>query len=266
MDVKTIFIIPYRNRENQKKQFIAYMKSYLEKNNYTDTYSFVFAHQCDKRPFNRGAMKNIGFLAMKNKYPNTYKDITFIFHDVDTLPKEKCVIPYHTTTGNVAHYYGTQFALGGMFAIKGGDFEKTGGFPNFWGWGLEDNVMNERCISSGLHIDRSVFFNMSDTANIMRSFDGFNRLISKRDTVVYKYETPDSMNDIKNISYNLAYHAKDANDTNDTEDSVLYVNISKFDTMMNPNEQVYESYDIRRGSLIRIPKGYNRRVWKMRLC
>jgi hypothetical protein len=248
--IKTIFIIPYRNRQNQKSHFISHMTDYLEKNGIMskNEYRFIFAHQCDNRPFNRGATKNIGFLAMKNAYPDTYKDITFIFHDVDTLPHDKCGIPYKTTPGVVAHYYGYKFALGGMFAIKGGDFEKTAGFPNFWGWGLEDNVIYERCISNGIKVDRSIFFDINDTTNIIRSFDGFNRVISKRDTVVYKYEKPDSINDIKNSAWN----SKDE-----------YVNITSFNVEMNPEDQIYEKYDIRRGSKLQIPKGYNRRVWKM---
>lgn len=254
----TIFIIPYRNREEQKNQFISYMKSYLDKQNHTN-YRFVFAHQCDNRPFNRGAMKNIGFLAMKKEYPDTYKDITFIFHDVDTLPRNSCVIPYKTTAGKVAHYYGYKYALGGMFAIKGGDFEKSGGFPNFWGWGLEDNVISERCISSGLEIDRSIFFDINDIQNIIRAFDGFHRILSKRDTVVYKHETPDTIHDIKNVKWQIQNAGANA------DNIVSFVNITNFDVSMDPTAQIYETYDIRRGSRLQVPKGYNRRVWKMNM-
>ena len=51
-----------------------------------DDYVILFAHQYDDRSFNRGAMKNIGFITMKEKYPNDYKNMNFIFNDVDTLP------------------------------------------------------------------------------------------------------------------------------------------------------------------------------------
>ena len=47
--------------------------------------------------FNRGATKNIGFLAMK--YPDTYKQITFVFNDVDTIPNKKNLFNYKTRKG-----------------------------------------------------------------------------------------------------------------------------------------------------------------------
>ena len=87
-----IFIVPYRDREAFKNILIEKLSTYLE---FENNWEIYFSHQNDTRPFNRGATKNIGFLAMKKKYPNHYKDITFIFHDVDTYPKEKGLIDYN---------------------------------------------------------------------------------------------------------------------------------------------------------------------------
>jgi hypothetical protein len=240
-----VFIVPYRNRLNQKEEFLNNMKILLE--DITDIYEIYFAHQLDTRPFNRGAIKNLGFIAIKNKYPNNYKDITFIFNDVDTLPTEKGMIDYNTTHGIVKHYYGFQFALGGFFSIKGSDFEKIKGFPNFWGWGLEDNILNDRCISSGLLIDRSCFYNIGDK-RINHKFDGYNRLVSKRDANIYKYETPDNISDITNIKYNIQNE---------------FINITSFNCLMNDNDQVYYNYDIRQGNKIKVDPRYRRRVWDM---
>jgi hypothetical protein len=240
-----VFIVPYRSRPNQKAEFLKNMKVLLE--DLTDPYEIYFAHQCDGRHFNRGAMKNLGFIAIKNKYPNNYKDITFIFNDVDTFPNEKGMIDYLTTPGIVKHYYGYQFALGGIFSIRGADFEKAKGFPNFWGWGLEDNIINERCISAGLTIDRSCFYDIKDT-RINRPFDGFQRTVSKRDANVYKHETPDNMNDLTNIKYTIQNE---------------FINITHFDCIMKHDEQVYSTYDIRQGNKMPVDGRYKRKVWNM---
>jgi hypothetical protein len=240
-----VFIVPYRDRPNQKEEFLKNMKILLE--DLTDPYEIYFAHQCDTRHFNRGAMKNLGFMAIKNKYPHNYKDITFIFNDVDTFPGEKGMIDYITTPGIVKHYYGYTFALGGIFSIRGADFEKTKGFPNFWGWGLEDNLINDRCLSAGLTIDRSCFYDMKDT-RIQRPFDGFQRTVSKRDANVYKYESPDNMNDIKDIKYTIQNE---------------FINITSFDCIMKDHEQIYYTHDIRKGNKMIIDGRYKRRVWNM---
>ena len=81
-----IFIVPYRNRHQHKFFFSNYIKSIMDESNLKEKYEVYFSHQCDARTFNRGATKNIGFLAMKEKYPNDYKNITFIFNDIDTIP------------------------------------------------------------------------------------------------------------------------------------------------------------------------------------
>jgi hypothetical protein len=59
---KRVFIVPYRNRKQQKFFFSKYMTYLLED---TNDYEIYFSHQSDKRSFNRGATKNIGFLALK---------------------------------------------------------------------------------------------------------------------------------------------------------------------------------------------------------
>ena len=242
---KRVFIVPYRDRINDKALFLENMKNLLVD---TETYEIYFAHQYDTRPFNRGAMKNIGFLAMKQKYPATYGNITFIFHDVDTWPKYKGLIDYNTVPGIVKHYYGFRFALGGIFAIKGADFIKTGGFPNFWGWGMEDNAINDRCLAVGLKIDRSCFYEIDDT-RIVRSFDGFKRVISQQDVLTYKQSTYDNMQSLTNV--NWRFHNE-------------YINIDSFDCTTKPAEQTYESIDIRNTKKLIVPRAYQfRRKWNM---
>ena len=251
-----IFIIPYRNREQHKQEFIKHMREVILVDEPAGSYEIYFAHQADKRPFNRGAMKNIGFLAMKRKYPNQYKDITFIFHDVDTLPSVKGLINYDTSRGIVKHFYGYVFALGGIFSIKGGDFERSLGFPNFWGWGLEDNVIQDRCLKIGLKIDRSQFYHMHDK-RIIRAFDGFDRVISKRDTVVYKRETPDNITSLKNISWRANNEI-----INIASINIASINITTFDCAMDPRTQEYATHDIRKGNKLIVPEGYFRRSWQ----
>ena len=58
------------------------------------------------------------------------------------------------------HFYGFNYALGGIVALTGEDFELTNGYPNFWGWGMEDNVLQKRCEALNLFIDRSHFFQL----------------------------------------------------------------------------------------------------------
>ena len=69
--------------------------------------------------------------------------------------------------------------------LKARILKKTKGFPNLWGWGIEDNLINDRCLAAGLTIDRSQFYDIKDKC-IARSFDGFQRVISRKDSLAYK--------------------------------------------------------------------------------
>jgi hypothetical protein len=235
---KFIFIIPYRDRAEHKEFFTVYMKHVLEDIPKTD-YEIYFVEQKNTLPFNRGAMKNIGFLALKYKYPNHYKNITFVFNDVDTVPYSKNVIDYETTPGVVKHYYGFKFALGGIFSIKGEDFERTNGFPNFWSWGGEDNYMQKRVEYSGLYIDRSVFFNILDK-NILQLCDGIKRLICRKEAAtVVNMTTSDGLITMKNLNYDF----KDE-----------YVNVYSFETIRDPRMLRFEEQNIAVESKIRLEK------------
>ena len=93
-----IFIVPFRNRKSQLNVFLNHMKWLLE----GKKYEIIISHQNDKRFFNRGAMKNLGFMYAKEKYPDDYKNITFVFNDVDTYPTKKNMLPFETEK-NIKH-------------------------------------------------------------------------------------------------------------------------------------------------------------------
>jgi hypothetical protein len=235
---KIVFIIPYRDRVEHKEFFTVYMKHVLEDIPKTD-YEIYFVEQKNTLPFNRGAMKNIGFLALKYKYPNDYKNITFVFNDVDTVPYSKNIIDYHTKSGIVKHFYGFKFALGGIFSIRGEDFERTNGFPNFWAWGGEDNYMQKRVEYVGLYIDRSIFFNILDK-NILQLCDGVKRLICRKEAAtVVNMTTSDGLVTIHNLNYDF----KDE-----------YINVYNFQTMRDPRMLRFEQQDIAVESKIRLEK------------
>ena len=235
---KFIFIIPYRDRKEHKEFFSVYIKHVLEDIPKTD-YEIYFVEQKNTLPFNRGAMKNIGFLAIKYKYPDNYKNITFVFNDVDTLPYSKNIIDYETTPGIVKHFYGFKFALGGIFSIRGEDFERTNGFPNFWSWGGEDNYMQKRVEYVGLYIDRSLFFNILDK-NILQLCDGVKRLICRKEAAtVVNMTTTDGLVTIRNLNYEF----KDE-----------YINVYNFQTVRDPRTLRFEEQNIATESKIRLEK------------
>ena len=240
---KRIFIVPYRNRVQHKFFFCKYMSFILEDR---DDYEIFFSHQCDARTFNRGAVKNIGFIAARNKYPEHYKDITFIFNDVDTIPFSK-IFDYETTHGIVKHYYGFKYALGGIVVMKGGDFEKTNGFPCFWGWGMEDNVLQKRCDRVGLKVDRSVFYNIG-SPEILQLFDGISRIISKKDPWRGEYDDGmDGLRTITQLKYSIDEKSENPNDNIFVvhNPNIKIVNIKTFLTHIPFGSEEYYNYDLR---------------------
>jgi hypothetical protein len=240
---KRVFIVPYRNRIQHKFFFSKYMSFILETD---EDYEIYFTHQCDARTFNRGAIKDIGFIAVRNKYPEHYKDITFVFNDVDTIPFAK-IFDYETTHGVVKHYYGFKYALGGIVVMKGADFEKTNGFPCYWGWGMEDNALQKRCEAVGLKIDRSIFYNIG-SPEILQLFDGISRIISKKDP--WRGENDNGVDGLRTISqlkYTIDEKSENPNDNMFTvhNNKIMFVNVTTFLTHIQFGSEEYYNYDLR---------------------
>jgi hypothetical protein len=235
---KYVFIVPYRDREPHRVFFSTYIYKIME-DIPRDEWTFYFVHQNDARPFNRGAMKNIGFLALKEAYPNHYKDIVFIFNDIDTLPYDKNILNYHTEYGVVKHFYGFQFALGGIFSIRGVDFERINGFPNYWAWGGEDNLINERAKQFGLTIDRSNFYTIGNK-NILQFADGMKRLICRDELA-----TSIMPNNIDGLS-------KLANVAHIKYDETHMIDVNAFDTYIHYSQLHFEEQSLDRLNKIRV--------------
>lgn len=243
---KVVFIVPYRNRPQHKFFFSNYLKTIMDESNLKDEYELYFSHQCDIRAFNRGATKNIGFLAIKEKYPNDYQNITFVFNDIDTIPFSN-IFDYITTSGTVKHFYGFDYALGGIVSLNGHDFEKINGYPNFWGWGMEDNVLQKRCEKIGLKIDRSQFFPIGNP-NILHLFDGVQRIINRKDPWRATHDNGiDGLRTIHKLQY--AIDKDSANPLDNVhminDNNMFIINIATFMTGIKFEHDNYHKYDLR---------------------
>ena len=235
---KMVFIVPYRDRELPLNFFNRHMK-YIMEDVPNEDYRILIVHQCDNRSFNRGALKNIGFHIVRDLYPQTYRNITLVFNDLDTLPYVKNFLPYETVPGVVKHFYGVRFTLGGIFSIKAGDFERVNGFPNFWAWGYEDNLLNTRVKSAGIEIDRSIFYNMHDV-NMMHMSDGVKRDVNRDEFERYAKKTKEGWNSISHVKYTIK------------KDNI--VDVSQFNTNYNENMDARQVHHLANGKTPFKPK------------
>lgn len=236
---KLIFVVPYRDRLEQYQFFDDHMRTRILTVYEASEYLILYAHQVDDRPFNRGAMKNIGFLAGKAMFPNDYKNITFVFNDVDTMPYVKNFLNYQTWPGNVKHFYGYHFALGGIVSITGGDFERVNGYPNLFSWSSEDNTLQIRVLEAGLKIDRSQFYPIMDK-HILQNKDGLHKVMNRTEHERVKFGSKEGLQDLLNAG-GLAY---------DYVAETGFVNVKGFSTGYVYNTAADKIHDIRNGTKI----------------
>lgn len=231
MQPRIIFLVPYRDRKEHQEIFAKHMKNVLTD---LDDYKIIYIHQMDTRSFNRGAMKNIGFLYVKEQYPETYKEITLVFNDVDTMPKIPKTIDYETTKGTIKHHYGFSFTLGGILSIKAGDFELIGGFPNFWAWGYEDNALQQRAIQYDIKIDRSNMYEIG-SKDIIHLKDTIIKTVNKEEFQIYMKQLNEGF---KNI-VDLHYYYNDADG---------FLNVQQFNTGREENLMYSKEHNISTGN------------------
>ena len=208
------FIVPYRDREQQQIFFDKQMTTEVMKNyKYGTDYIIMYIHQKDKRLFNRGALKNIGYLVIKELYPETYKTITLVFNDVDVMPFTADFLNYETKPGIVKHFYGYVHTLGGIVSIMSEDFEKINGFPNFWTWGYEDTILHDRVKANYIKIERSQFYPMYNK-NILLLMHDFDRIMSHNENHKITNGTTEGLSQIDNLEYTIDNETKMINVTN----------------------------------------------------
>lgn len=157
-----IIILPYRDRQSEMDEFNRVMPEYFNRDicdRQGGRWEIWYIEQSDAKLFNRGATKNIGTLEAQRRFgADKAQDITLVFHDVDIIIKEPGLIRYECQLGEVRHPYGEIDPrkgpiLGCFCIIRLGDFLRVGGFPNYYGWGLEDVALGHRCLANAIKIN-----------------------------------------------------------------------------------------------------------------
>jgi hypothetical protein len=166
----TIFLVPVRDRQQQMTEFAKHMPPYLDRTLGPDTWEIWYIQDVttgSKRPFNRGALFNIGFKELKARFPDAWQDKVLVMHDVDIYIKLECTdsrpIEYTVpSSGVIRHPYGEidprKGPMMGCFTILyASDYARVNGVPNYYGWGVEDITFGYRCQVIGIRIDESGF-------------------------------------------------------------------------------------------------------------
>ena len=130
----------------------------------------VVEQSADGKLFNRGALLNIAF--------QEYKDTTFycITHDVDLNPTEDTILHYYCKDVSENAVMGIYTAecntLGGIIKFQPATILQCNGFPtNFWGWGVEDKALQNRCEYYGIAITKNILCNDPKRDSYFTIFD-----------------------------------------------------------------------------------------------
>jgi len=160
-------VIPFRDRHQHLSRFVPHVRAYFSRDKLDSKipYTVTIVEQQAGLPFNRGALKNIGYLLRKNDSEYT------CFHDVDYLPiwadyswvdvptpivwygAEERPLTLRPDSPIVKHKLDLFF--GGAILVPNGLFFDVNGYSNeYWGWGYEDSDIQKRFKEKGILFGR----------------------------------------------------------------------------------------------------------------
>jgi hypothetical protein len=158
---KTVIIVPYREREHQLDFFLKHSYPLISK--YVTDLEVIIVEQTKGKPFNCGAVLNIGYKYYNN--PDNY----YISHVVDHNPRdERTAIQYNEEVDDnrILGIATCEKALGLIVKYKGSLLEKVNGYPNdYWGWGHEDANFENRCRFYKVDIEKRVLWGQHEKKN-----------------------------------------------------------------------------------------------------
>ena len=149
-----VIVVPFRNRRDQLAAFASHMAQFFDHD-----VRILVVEQADGKPFNRGALLNVGFDLSRATCA------TVCFHDVDMLPLNRSC-DYSLLPVGMRHLAGAaqQFGydlpyrnyIGGVLVSTTSAFEEVNGYSNgYWGWGCEDDDLFLRTSVCGVPIQRT---------------------------------------------------------------------------------------------------------------
>ncbi|XP_061713784.1 beta-1,4-galactosyltransferase 2-like [Cydia pomonella] len=149
-------LVTYRNRQKQLDIFLPYMHNFLRRQNIH--YKIYLIEQQDLKPFNKGLLYNLGArAAIADGFP------CLILHDVDLLPLDAsnlyaCTTQPRHLSASIDKFRFVliyDWLVGGVLAVRSEQYERLNGFSNkFWGWGAEDDDLNNRMEAQDMKVIR----------------------------------------------------------------------------------------------------------------
>jgi hypothetical protein len=148
---KLCVVVPFRDRYAHLQPFLDAIVPALNKKEID--FKIVIVEQTFTKQFNRGMMKNIGYLYQDADY--------YCFHDIDMLPIESdysyCEYPTHLAEKVEQFNWQLPYPdfFGGVVMFTKEDFETIQGYSNdYWGWGAEDDDLRVRATRKELKLQR----------------------------------------------------------------------------------------------------------------